>query len=1041
MDARSTVSMSVRRTRVLVGGLAMSAALLEAMGCGHAELPLALEAKGNLHSLGVVPLADPTVFGARLLPELIDDEKTFGLEPGGGVRGVASGVRVVSLANGAVLAAEDRLPQPPSITIGLPDRLGGGFLFVIAAPGNAVVWRAERWLSRAAPLFGSSTPISEIVVGLDRIYLRGPSGAARAIDPRTGAVLDRGTWPASPYVGAYAALDGWHAIAITDLRGVVTTDDAGATWKPLPLPMNPKKITSLGDSLAVGGVVDNTRTLAWYEVRRDGQVARLGALPKPVANEHVASLDPVTKSFGKRPLTAAIEDGWPLADGTAVVARDGSLARVRLADGALIDVAPDAFAMKPARCHPVPIGRAPAFGFVCGAPRGKTVLYTFDSQHGRLVELKGFGQPRVVMAGGNGAIVVRGGCADEAPSDDAQQGQQSYCLLPRDAVARGAAGFREVRLQGEVGAERVTLLGDGSLAVLSPPRGDLSTARLTILDDKGKATTRAIAFSVSPEAERVLKAGIWLEGFEERIPGTLSGWVEAGGTMLGLSIDVSGRATVGKFVRDAGATVVSGRYGLGWAASKRGYETIDGGMTWTDVDVPEPTGNLRLTTTRACGPVGCMNAGWLRVGWGAPKIFPHDEPVRPSDVRQPRRPPFELACEPLGGPPPATSAATIAVVERPSEQIMWGHPVGLHTMMTSDWQPLYAAGAPPLRADELGASTEWAGKFEDALGVRSSGPLVRVFAWGTKGPDWEHSSKWMTRWVWPFGSSQEVFSSLPIAAPRPVVESSRFGPLGVTRNITAWKLEPGDDARHALLSAKRSGPDETILFELEADRTPTEIHRLDGEPFTEIESAVRLGGHWYAAGPSASGDQATSVVWTIEGGHARELARIPRVAADNAKPAPVRLARRSDARAIGVVVEGQAAPERPSAALRWLLPVDMESGAMGEPEPLGAVDFEDRETISLCSGDEAGWVIDLPWTHATVITAASPTKQTLERAIVRARISADRMCVERISAAVDGGSEGLARELRGNPPRGEALSIDVSVFAAHARFPLRCVRR
>lgn len=1028
--------MSVTRARTgIVGSLALSAAV----GCGHAQVPLAFDAKGNLHSFGVRPNADPTVMGARLLPEAIDDEKSFGLEPGGGVRGVASGVRVVSLPNGAVLAAEDRLPSPPTITLGLPDRLGGGFLFVIAGPGGTVVWRAERWLSRASPLFGSSTAISDVVVGLDRVYLRSSNGAARAIDPRTGVILDRGAWPASPYVGAYAALDGWRALAITDLRGVVTTDDAGATWKPLYLPMDPKKVISLGDSLAVGGFVDNTRTLSWYEVRRDGQVARIGALPKAAPSERVASLDPVTKSFGKRPLAAAIEDGWPLKDGTAVVARDGSLARVRLADGALIDVAPDAFALKPSRCHPIPLGRPPEFGFVCGEPRGKTVLYTYDSLHGRMAELKRFDQPRAILAGGNGAIVIRGGCSETAPSDDAQQGQQSYCLLPRDGVAKGAASFREVLLQGEVGGERVTLLGDGRLAVLSPPRGDLSTARLTLLDEKGKATTRAIVFAPNPEAERTLKAGIWLEGFEERTPGTLSGWVEAGGTMLGLAVDLDGHAKTGQYVRDAGATVVSGRYGLGWSPSHRGYETIDGGMSWKDVEVPETIGNPRLAPTRACGPVGCMNAGWLRVGWGAPKPPPQNDPVKPPDVREPRAKPFELSCEALAGPPPAAAPVTMAIVEH-GERMQWGnHPLTLHGMTTSEWQPLYSVSPPALRIDDAGSSTEWSAKFEDGLGVRTSGPLVRVYAWGSKGPDWEHTSKWMARWVWPFGGSQEVLSSLPFAAPKAVIESSRFGALGVTRNISSWKLQPGDDARHALLSARRSGPDETILFELEADRTPIEIHRLDGEPFTELESAIRVGGHWYVAGPSAPFEQTASVVWAIEAGHARELARIPRAMAES-KAASVRLSRRSDARAIGVVVDGQPAPERPSTAQRWLLPVDVESGAMGEPEPLGAVDFADRETISLCGGDEAGWVMDLPWSVPTRLTMGTQTKQT-SSTFVRARISRDRMCIERMSGAIDGSSDGLARQNRGNAPHSEAVSIEVSAFAAHARYPLRCVRR
>ncbi|MEO6418239.1 MAG: hypothetical protein ABIP39_02460, partial [Polyangiaceae bacterium] len=545
------------------------------------------------------------------------------------------------------------------------------------------------------------------------------------------------------------------------------------------------------------------------------------------------------------------------------------------------------------------------------------------------------------------------------------------------------AGFREVLLQGEIGGERVTLLSDGRLAVLSPPRGDLSTARLTLLDEKGKATTRGIAFSLSPDTERVLKSGIWLDGFEERTPGTLSGWAEAGGTMLGLSIDLEGHAKTGKFVRDAGATIVSGRYGLGWSPSRRAYETTDGGMTWTDFDVPEPIGNIRQATTRACGPVGCMSAGWLRVGWGAAKAPPQNDPVRQTDLREPRSRPFELACEALAGPPPVAAFPSIAMVERP-ERFSFGssHPLALHTMTTSEWLPLYGASAPPLRADDVGLSSEWSGKFEDAPGVRTSGPLLRVYAWGTKGVDWEHTSKWMTRWIWPFGGSQDVFSSLPIAAPKPVLESSRFGPLGVTRNITAWKLQPGDDARHALISAKRSGPEETILFELEADRTPTEIHRLDGEPFTELESAVRVGGHWYVAGPSSTYEQSASVIWAIEAGHARELARVPRAAADNLRPSPVRLTRRSDARAVGVVVDGQPAPERPSTPQRWLLPVDVESGAMGEPEPLGATDFADRNTVSLCAGDEAGWVIDLPWNVPTLLGAGTQTRQTLSRAFV-----------------------------------------------------------
>ncbi len=86
--------------------------------------------------------------------------------------------------------------------------------------------------------------------------------------------------------------------------------------------------------------------------------------------------------FGPRPLASAIEAGWPLKDGTALVARDGALARVRTSDGALVENVGAAFPLNPARCHPLPLSfdgavaprgyEVGALGFVCGEPRGRT---------------------------------------------------------------------------------------------------------------------------------------------------------------------------------------------------------------------------------------------------------------------------------------------------------------------------------------------------------------------------------------------------------------------------------------------------------------------------------------------------------------------------------------------------------------------------------------------------------------------------------------------------------------------------------------------
>ncbi|MEO8799347.1 MAG: hypothetical protein ABI551_15765, partial [Polyangiaceae bacterium] len=111
---------------------------------------------------------DPVVRPARLVPRAPDEDPTYGVEPGGGVRTLTSGIRLVNLPNGAVMSADGPLPSTPARVVELPERMGGGFLFVL----SPVVWRADRWLGRAKPLYRSNDTLDDIVVGLDRVYLR-----------------------------------------------------------------------------------------------------------------------------------------------------------------------------------------------------------------------------------------------------------------------------------------------------------------------------------------------------------------------------------------------------------------------------------------------------------------------------------------------------------------------------------------------------------------------------------------------------------------------------------------------------------------------------------------------------------------------------------------------------------------------------------------------------------------------------------------------------------------------------------------------------
>ncbi len=1062
--------------------------------------------------------ADPTVRPARLFPETVDERTSYGTEAGGGTRLIVSGLRIVSSSKGAIVAAEDRLPGPPQITMPLPERLGGGFLFVI----GTTLWRTDRWLGPAKPIFTSPQAVHAVMPGLDRVYLLHGPGAVIALDGRSGQVLDLGPWPSSPFVADYAAADGWRAAAVADMRGVVATFDAGATWRTLSLPMQASQVVASGDSIAIGGL-DAARADTWYELRADGSVTRLGSPPReakatitgalvpkgapppPVRPKVVTPPPPppaptedkddlAAKTFGKRPLAAAIEDGWPLTDGTAVVARDGSLARIRLVDGALTELVRDAFPLKSARCHPVSLARksnAGAFGFVCGEPRGATVLYAYEPVRGQLVELKRFDKPRVVVSSGNGALTVRGPCAEdgdppppprpdvlklekEKPGEKAKDEPLSksveeparapapelhpYCVYGHDDA------WREIHVRGDIGGERVVVLSDGRIAVISPPQGAGAPARLTILDANRRATTVPITFPrVTSDVGRVLRLGLWLDGFEERRAGVLGGWIEAGGTMLGIELALDGKATLGAFLRDAGMPFVSGRYGLGWTASRLGYETTDGGMTWTNIEVPEPLVPAAKVDRRACGPVGCLAQGWLRVGWGEAKnATPQAAPPPYRVASSSSSTQLQLACEPLATMPPhatvarptPTTPTTIAGGRIQLGSTSFASPPVLGGFNgLSELPPFFSHAAPALRDSERGINVD----VRDLLGelredgrferLSSGGSIARVYGWGPRTGDWDTLGRWQVKWQSPFFGWPDIRSSLQARPPPLVVDATRPAAFGSQASLASsnFQLVPGDDASHALLVARRPSRSDVLLYELDSDRAPVEIRRADGEPWNEIEGSVRAAGLWFVATPSpASSSTLATLIWQVEGGVARELVRVPRTLNTATPSRRGRLARRSDGRAIALVSDGRQTLER-AAATRWALPIDLETGALGEPESLGYVDLAER-TVDACSDDLVGWVFDTTTQGVSIRLRLPHGGGALSSPLARIRQTSSRVCIERLAGSFDGAHDGTSPLATGpasaSRTRGTASSRPGELYVAASsngtRFPLRC---
>jgi len=258
-----------------------------------------------------------------------------------------------------------------------------------------------------------------------------------------------------------------------------------------------------------------------------------------------------------------------------------------------------------------------------------------------------------------------------------------------------------------------------------------------------------------------------------------------------------------------------------------------------------------------------------------------------------------------------------------------------------------------------------------------------------------------------------------------------------------WTLTTGDDADHALLIVRRlSSPPSSDVVALETDRPPLEVLRPGGDPFPEVEAAARIGGRWVLATAQVTGELAATVVWLVDGGQAREIARVPRAGVDS-RPA-LHLARRTDGHAAGLVVDGQSDGDQPGLS-RWIVSVDLESGAVGDPEPLAPADLSDR-AVGPCKGDDPGWQVDLPYLGPVMIHVGPKYQAGVQTPLARMRLSRERACVERLVGSVEPYATVVPDALVRSPrtpaslPR-DARAIDVALFSARMRYSLRCSAR
>jgi hypothetical protein len=886
--------------------------------------------------------------GLRLLPDLSEVRAVAVSSDGADARAIVGRMRVVTRPGGAMDRADEVFPVGRVFAEELPPRLGGGFVFLVISGLGSQIFRAETWLGPLTPLMTigqAPDPDRPLVMGFDRVYvrLRG-SGDLFAFDPKTGAPRPYGPLPAAGAFGEMAFLDPFRAVVDTDVTGTFATFDAGATWAPVPLAQRLRRITAEPDSEDGGGAL----LLTDAGTLRLSAAGRLEVLPKP-------ELAPgtVDGTSGPRraehPLRDALAHGYPDGPTSALAVLGGRVCRVSLRDGSKMICATTRAVAPHAVCHGVALGDARAgtgIGFVCDQDRRTQILAVGEDL--ALAEVLAFSTPRVVVESGQGAIVVHGSCSDEVVDDPAAR---PLCVRFVDG------SVREIRLRGGVAAERVVAMDDGRVVIVVPPRPG-AQGQLTIL---AGGPPKHVALTIPEGAPRELDTGLWLEGFHQSGAEEISGWVEGGGPLSGVSISLSGEVKAHASVEDKDGVVVGGRFGLKLGSSGAFLETTDTGKTWTEIVLPEaPTLSEQPATEVRCSAVGCLLPGAFKIGWG--------KTMQEDDLRVPDPPKTaSLSSLSLSGAPRPLACRSLEGPERdkPPESKLLG-------TTQAGWPPL--GPLPPPSLDKLDFGID-AGSSFDAV-------PVRIYVWGPKDTDWSRTGRAVLRFGDRF-SLGEAHSSAVTTSPWSS-EGETLMALGHVGGGMSWQASK--DGQAVLASGCR-GDRGCSLFAAEADQPLVLLRMADDTVAPRPASgAVRLGATWFYFA-EARGDDLK--LFRVDLGVVRPVATYRRVGPARNAPPP-KLVRRARSQGLGLTfVERQGPNDRRGE--RFVVPIDPESGALGEPEALGRADLAGF-SIDPCPADRDGWVLDTALDSQTVTIDGTPADGRSTE--LRLRLGRGRVCAE-----------------------------------------------
>jgi hypothetical protein len=611
---------------------------------------------------------------------------------------------------------------------------------------------------------------------------------------------------------------------------------------------------------------------------------------------------------------------------------------------------------------------------------------------------------------------------------------------------RSAAGAaREIRVRGDLGAERVVAMGDGRVVVLVPPRPG-AMGQLSIIDG---SKAKHVALKLPSDGPlRELESGMWLEGFQESTKDELGGWVEAGGPVVGIRVKLDGTVTAGQVVEEDGGVLVSGPFGLAVGARGRALETLDGGLSWRDIELPvlDGAGPQNDERTRRCGPVGCALNGILRVGWGEPAVpddlgvAPDPEPLK-TNLGKLTSAPLGIECgvaAPVKAPTPRAASPAKSRPAEPPPKKGAAAPKRAPSASTASgsWSAFRGVDAPPLGADEVGIDN----------GAPFDVTPMRAYVWGKRDSDWSRTGRYQMKFGDRF-APDEVRASAISAAPwaDETAASEAFG-VGAYGYSVTWSAFADPAGNAAIVSACRGRP--CALYGVEQDRPvlPLRAARDAGVLTRPLgQSTVRVGESWFFLSEGTVADRLS--LFRSDLGTVRLLTEIPRPHAPRFVQAGApRLVRRAKGGGIGLFVVTKEPGERKGH--RWVLPLDPDTGLVGDPIDLGKNDLA-LAPPSTCPADRDGWLVVVTAGDPAADVTAGGSRMVLDGVELRMRIDPGYACVEAAAATTDRDppsgehptkAEGSKPDGKGEGAKGEraAFSFLVAQRSSGKRYALRC---